>query len=152
MCGADINEQNKELVGWLREAGLAQQCRLLGVREDMPRLTAALDVASSTSSYGEGFPIVLGEAMACGVPCVVTDVGDSASIVDLFGRVVATQNADSLANAWEEILTLSREQRIQLGQAARYRIEQNYSLPVIVKRYENLYRKVVELEGMPLHS
>ena len=59
-----------------QELGLVERIHLLGERLDMPRLTAALDIAVS-SSHAEGFPNVIGEAMACAVPCVVTDVGDS---------------------------------------------------------------------------
>jgi glycosyltransferase involved in cell wall biosynthesis len=143
LCGEGVRGQNQELVGWIQQAGIGARCQLLGVREDMPRLMAALDVATSSSSYGEGFPIVLGEAMACGVPCVVTDVGDSALIVGLTGRVVTVQQPASLAEAWGELLSLSQEQRTRLGQEARYRIERNFSLPMIVRKYENLYKEVL---------
>ncbi len=143
LCGDGISSDNQELVRWIQQAGVSSRCKLLGVREDMPRLMAALDVATSSSSYGEGFPIVLGEAMACGVPCVATDVGDSALIVGATGRVVPAQQPHSLAQAWNEVLGLSQEQRSRLGREARHRIEQNFSLPVIVRRYENLYKELV---------
>ena len=143
LCGDGINQANKELLAWISDAGIEHHCRLLGVRQDMPRLTAALDIASSSSSYGEGFPIVLGEAMACGVPCVVTDVGDSALIVGPTGRVVAAQDVSALATAWEDVLTLSQEKRTRLSQEARLRIERLFSLPTIVRRYENLYKETL---------
>ena len=143
LCGDGIGPENQELARWIQQAGIGHHCKLLGIREDMPRLMAALDVATSSSSYGEGFPIVLGEAMACGVPCVATDVGDSALIVGSTGRVVTAQQPQSLAQAWNELLGLSQEQRSRLGREARQRIEQNFSLPVIVRRYENLYKELV---------
>ncbi len=73
LCGAGMEWNNQRLVTWIDSAGINDQVSLLGQRDDMPRITAALDLACS-SSYGEGFPNAVGEAMACGVPCAVTDV------------------------------------------------------------------------------
>lgn len=115
---------------------------LLGKRQDIPRLTAALDIASS-SSFGEGFPNVIGEAMACAVPCVVTDVGDSALIVGETGKVVPPRNPAALAAAWKGMIEDGREVRKRLGKAARERIEQNFRIEDIAARYEKLYREVV---------
>lgn len=143
LCGDGISSENQELTAWIEQAGIRNRTKLLGVRNDMPRLMAAFDIVTSSSSYGEGFPIVLGEAMACGVPCVATDVGDSALILGATGRVVPAQKPISLASAWSEMLGIGLEQRSGLGQAARRRIEQYFSLPMIVRRYENLYKEVV---------
>ena len=142
LCGEGVHPENQELFGWIQKAGLTDRCRLLGAREDMPRLMAALDVATSSSSYGEGFPIVLGEAMACGVPCVATDVGDSALLIGATGRIVRAQHSRSLAQAWDEVLNLSPQERASLGQQARLRMERNFSLSGIVRRYENFYKEI----------
>jgi glycosyltransferase involved in cell wall biosynthesis len=139
LCGDDITPANRELVEWITASGIRGRCHLLGRREDIPRLTAALDIATTTSAYGEGFPNVVGEAMACGVPCVVTDVGDSALIVQCTGKVVPPRDPAALADAWRALLCLGAEGRIQLGSAARRRVEDNFSLPAVVARYENLY-------------
>ena len=88
---------------------------------------------------GEGFPNVIGEAMACGVPCVVTDVGDSARIVGDTGRVVPAREPKALARACLELLELGRDGRRQLGLAARWRIETFYSLQAVAGQYGRLY-------------
>ena len=140
LCGDGVNWDNQKLAGWIEEAGLRKRFHLLGRREDMPRLTAALDIASS-SSYGEGFPNVIGEAMACGVPCAVTDVGDSAFIVGDTGLVVPPRDPEALAQAWKKLIDMGQEGRQRLGGAARKRILENFNLPDIIARYEALYKE-----------
>jgi glycosyltransferase involved in cell wall biosynthesis len=142
LCGDGIMSENAELFDWIRAAGIGDCCHLLGRREDMPRLTAALDIATTTSAYGEGFPNVVGEAMACAVPCVVTDVGDSALIVDGTGKVVPPRDPCALAEAWRVLIELDLESRVRLGLAARRRIRENFSLPIIVARYQELYAEL----------
>lgn len=144
LCGDGITWENPELAEWIEAAGIQSQCHLLGRREDIPRLTAAVDIATISSSYGEGFPNVIGEAMACGVPCVVTDVGDSAIIVGETGVVVPPKDPQALAAGWSQLLLdMSREERLQLGFAARQRILERYSLGKIVEQYERLYKSLV---------
>ena len=143
LCGDGITLENSLLAGWISSSGLKQNFHLLGRREDIPRVTAALDIACSSSAYGEAFSNVLGEAMACEVPCVVTDVGDSAYIVADTGRVVPPRDPQALANAMIDLLALSAEQRQALGAAARRRVEENFEIHAVVKRYESLYQQVV---------
>jgi glycosyltransferase involved in cell wall biosynthesis len=100
---------------------------------------AALDILSLSSAFGEGFPNAIGEAMACEVPCVVTDVGDSAEIVGDAGLVVPPRNPTAMAEAWETLLAKSPEERRVLGRAARERIARNFSLDVVTRQYEILY-------------
>lgn len=142
LCGDDITWENSHLSEWIDAAGARSYCHLLGRRLDVPRLTAALDVASSSSSYGEAWPLVVGEAMACGVPCVVTDVGDSALIVGDTGRVVPPKNPGALADAWHELLALGANERARLGRAARRRMEERFGLLNAVTKYEELYREL----------
>lgn len=139
LCGTGVTMENPELSLWLREAGILTRCHLLGPREDIPHLTASLDIATS-SSNSEGFPNVIGEAMACGVPCVVTDVGDAALIVGDTGLVVPPGHPGALAQSWLQLIKIEPEKRNSLGQAARRRIEEYYNLPLIVNRYEKLYK------------
>ena len=87
--------------------------------------------------------MVIGEAMACGVPCVATDVGDSALMVGETGRVVPPGDPVALAAAIESVLCLSAEERRALGAAARQRIRTDYALPVIADRYQALYSELI---------
>lgn len=141
-CGAGVDSQNPALQDWLRAAGILDETILLGFRDDMPRILAAVDILTS-ASITEGFSNVIGEAMACGVPCVVTDVGDSASIVGDTGRIVPPRNPEALVSAWSELLELGPKGRRDLGRAARRRIEENFSLPAIAERYERVYQEVL---------
>lgn len=145
LCGEEITKENTQLVGWIEKAGIKAHCHLLGRREDTPRINAALDVATLSSAFGEGFPNVLGEAMACGVPCVTTDVGDSGLIVGETGIVVPPRDPAALANGWMQILKMSAEERRRLGQAARQRVEAKFSLSSVVAQYEQLYCELLEL-------
>lgn len=114
---------------------------LLGERRDMPNLMAATDIAVC-SSLTEGFPNTIGEAMASGVPCVSTDVGDAAVLIGDTGAVVAKADPAALAHKLEEFLDIAPQARAGLGAAARRRIEEKFSLQAIVKRYAALFREL----------
>ena len=142
LSGYEVDWENQILTQLIQELGLANQVSLLGERKDMHRLNAALDIGSLPSAYGEAFSLALGEAMSCGVPCVVTDIGDSAWMVDTTGRVVPPRNPEALANAWKELIDLGTEGRAALGQAARARAIAHFSLDSVVDQYETLYERV----------
>lgn len=144
LCGEGVTWENRKIAEPIEKTGLRQQFHLLGRRDDMPRLTAAMDIASSSSSYGEGFPNVVGEAMSCEVPCVVTDVGDSALIVGDTGYVVPPRDSKALAQTWIKLIEMGHEGRKKLGMAARERIMENFNLENIVDRYETLYKEIVQ--------
>jgi glycosyltransferase involved in cell wall biosynthesis len=142
LCGEGMTWDNSALCVWLRATGHAERFSLLGVRSDMPHVSAALDVLVS-SSVIEGFPNVVGEAMACAVPCVVTNVGESARIVADTGWVVPPSNPALLAAAINEAVRLPPAERAALGQRARQRIIDRYSLARIGERYCECYRAVL---------
>lgn len=123
--------------------GLEERVRLLGERRDVARLLPALDV-SVLASHSEGFPNVIGEAMACGVPVLATDVGDCRDIIDQTGIIVPPGSVDALARGLADLHALGRNGRARLGEAARARIEKMYGLPAIAKRYGDVYRDLVE--------
>jgi glycosyltransferase involved in cell wall biosynthesis len=118
---------------------LAGRVFLLGERTDVPHLTAGLDIACSASAY-EGFSNSIGEAMACAVPCVATDVGDSSYLVGDTGIIVPRRNPKALAHAIHKLIDAGSEKRKALGTAARRRIECEFSLSQISRRYDELYR------------
>jgi glycosyltransferase involved in cell wall biosynthesis len=123
---------------------LQSRVHLLGLREDIPELMAGLDIASSSSAFGEGFSNTIGEAMSCGVPCVVTDVGDSARIIGDTGLVVPPGDPAALADAWLDMINAGKEERKARGEKARSRIVENFELGKIVKRFEKFYQMVTE--------
>jgi glycosyltransferase involved in cell wall biosynthesis len=139
LAGTRIDAANEQLVEWLSAAGIADVTRLLGERSDVPRLTAALDIATCCSAWGESFPNTLGEAAACGVPCVTTDVGDAAAIVGEFGWVVPRRDAGALASAWDAALGCSPQERQRLGHEARARLCANFEIGAVAERYAELY-------------
>ena len=145
-CGMGIIWQNQQLAEWIDQASLRERCHLLGPRADVPRIFAGMDVAASASS-SEAFPVVLGEAMACGIPCVVTDVGDSAMIVGKTGVVVSPGDAEALAGALQMLIAAGPETRRELGAEARRRVQQHFALPTIVERYQAIYEAVAEEAG-----
>jgi glycosyltransferase involved in cell wall biosynthesis len=120
------------------DANLATRIHFLGERMDLPRLTAALDIACSSSAFGEGFPNVVAEAMCSGVPCVVTDVGDSAWLLRDAGRVVPSGRPEALAAALKEVMSLPAPERAALGAAGRQRILNHFALPAVVLQFESL--------------
>jgi glycosyltransferase involved in cell wall biosynthesis len=141
LCGQEVDTTNGVLRAWLARAGIESRSHLLGLRHDVPRITAALDVAT-LSSYGEGFPNAIGEAMACGVPCVVTDVGECAAIVGDTGRVIPPRDPSALAGAWRELLEAGPDSLARLGAAARRRVESEFDIAVVASRYLALYDEV----------
>jgi len=141
LCGAGVTSENDELSSWIEVAGTGGVFHLLGYRPDVARLQASLDISTCCSST-EGFPNVVGEAMACGVPCVVTDVGDSAFIVGDTGEVVPSGDSDALAAAWARMIDAGHEKRRDLGLRARQRIEDQFELAGVVNRYLTLYRSL----------
>ena len=142
LCGERVDGGNAALVAQVVSLGLTQRCHLLGPRRDVPRIDAALDVAAS-SSISEAFPLAVGEAMCCGVPCAVTDVGDCGLIVGPTGRVVPPKDTAALANAWCELLALAPAERSALGLSARRRIQERYSIDAVSERYADLYESVL---------
>ena len=124
-----------------RELGIDERITTPGVRDDVAELLPGFDVVVQSSAWGEAFSLSLGEAMACGVPAVSTDVGDSGWMIGTTGVVVPPRDAAALAAGIAKILTLQPEERRALGQRARERVIENFSLPIYVQRHLDLYHR-----------
>jgi len=138
LCGTNIDESNEKLAAWISEFSLEEKVLLLGERRDMPKVMGALDLLMLSSAYGESFPNVIAEAMSCEIPCVATDVGDSAFIIGDSGLIVPAENPHALGEAAVILLTNNAE-RIKLGKKARIRIQNEFSIETISKEYEKLF-------------
>lgn len=143
LLGRDVSLENPALAGIVPDA-LTERFIFLGERSDVHQLMQTMDILCMSSAWGEAFPNVLGEAMASGVPCVATDVGDSAHIVGDTGRIAPASQPDALAEALLDLLALSATERDELGRAARKRIEARYALPAIVSQYAEMYNQLVQ--------
>ena len=142
LAGQGIHSGQPELANVVRRHGLEGRVHFLGERTDLPRITAALDIAVSPS-WNEGFSNTIGEALACGVPCVATRVGDSEILVGQAGRIVPPGNTAALAEALRSLLALPPLQRIRLGELGRRKMETEFSIGVVAHQYEALYRALV---------
>jgi glycosyltransferase involved in cell wall biosynthesis len=132
VVGDGSDRKRLELLGC--ELGLTESLIWAGARKDMPAVYNALDILCS-SSYGEGFPNVIGEAMACGVPCVVTDVGDAAKIVGNDGIVVPAGDPQALAKGLRTmLLRLHDVKPLRL----RQRIVRHFSIEIMVETTEKI--------------
>ncbi|MBN1267935.1 MAG: glycosyltransferase [Anaerolineales bacterium] len=141
LCGRGMDRNNQELAARIADLGLSEEVLLLGEQGDMPAFYNSLDVFALTS-ISEAFPNVVAEAMACGVPCVVTDVGDAALIVGDSGIVVPPRDTETMAAGWLKLIGFSAAERESLGISARKQIVTRYSMGEMVRRYEELYRVV----------
>lgn len=143
MAGPNVDESNAFLRKLIEDAELANVFHLLGRRDDIISITASLDLASLTS-WSEGFPNVLVEAMACGVPCVSTDCGDAALILGNTGWIVPVGDMEGIAAKWAAFFSLPENDRRLIGENARAKAMDQFELGAVVKRYEAMYLDVVK--------
>lgn len=140
LAGDGMTPDNAALMALIEQHGLREQVLLLGRRNDVPAVMSALDV-HVLSSLAEGFPNVVAEAMASGVACVVTDVGDAARIVGADGWVVPPREAPALAEAIElAVVALGTPAMQQQLEGARERIARQYGLERMVRAYDAVWR------------
>ena len=112
------------------ELGIADKVVFAGHGSDMPAAYSAFDIAAC-ASVGEGFPNMVAEAMACGVPVVATDVGDCAEIVGDTGWILAPRDSAAMARLWCDLASLPAATRAEMGAAARSRIRDRYGVAAL---------------------
>jgi glycosyltransferase involved in cell wall biosynthesis len=142
LVGPGLTPQNPVIASYFGLPTLAGRIHAVGEQNDATRWINAMDVFA-LSSWSDAFPNVVGEAMACGVPCAVTDVGDVARLVGDTACIVPPRDPRRLAEGIDELLSMPVAERRMLGVRARQRIEHCFSLDVIVERYQELYREVL---------
>lgn len=143
MAGSYVERNNPELMKNINELGISGNVHLFGEQNKVQRLMAALDIVTLSSYTTEAFPNVIGEAMACGVPCVATDVGDTALIIGDTGIIVPPRNPEELSSSWNKMIEYGFKKRVLLGELARKRIEDLFSIQKIAGTYECLYNNVL---------
>lgn len=133
-CGNELTNENPLLNQWIKNEGVSDNCHLLGKIHDTYEIYNAFDISCLTSSYGEAFPNVIAESMACGIPCVGTDVGDTRMIIGDQGITVPPKNPQVLAQAWKDLLTKQKDPK-----TIRQRILDNFTLASSKEAYRRLY-------------
>jgi glycosyltransferase involved in cell wall biosynthesis len=124
------------------ELGISGNISWLGEQAEMPSVYNGLDILVS-SSTSEGFSNAIGEAMACGIPCVVTDVGDSSDIVGEAGYVVMPGDVGALCHGISQMLDLDQDARSSLGHLARVRVISHYTVGLMVEKSHQALRSLV---------
>ena len=144
LVGLNIDKNNKNLVSEIKKLKLNKHVKLLGQKRNISQVMNGLDIYIQSSSNGEGFPNVVAEAMACGTPCVVTDVGDAAFIVGKTGLVVNPKDPKRLAKSIENtIYEISSKNWMKKCNQARLRIKNNFDITKMIKSYNEVWLKTL---------
>lgn len=142
LIGRGMDTDNAELGALVDKLGLRDRLVLAGPSDDVPAAMNGLDL-HVLSSCAEGFPNVVAEAMACGIYCVVTDVGDAAYIVGDAGVVVPPEQPEALARGIETALReVAARGRERAGEAGRARVLENFDIARMVQSYIAVWRRI----------
>lgn len=143
LAGQGVTRRNDKIMEMVERYDLSGAIQLLGKQSDMPAFMNACDIFTVSSRWGEAFPNVLGEAMACGTLCVTTDVGDAGRILGDVGQVVPPGNPNLLCAAWMKMLDLEDALRNRQTRAARERILDRFRLSDVAAMYSDLYSRLM---------
>lgn len=143
LVGEGASGDNPPLLASIERLGLRPHVRLCGKRADIAELNSAFDIAT-LSSRGEAFPNAVAEAMACGTPCVATDVGDASLIIGETGVVVPPRDAAALSQGWARLADMPPSERQALGSRARERIVECFARQAIARRFVELYQELID--------
>ena len=140
LVGFNIDKKNKILSKLIKELDLNNEIILLGSQNNINKIMKKIDIHILSSAYGEAFPNVVAEAMACGTPCVVTDVGDSSIIVGKTGWIVKCRDSKLLAyNIMKAIEKSKSKDWNYQCQAARDRIVNKFTIKQMIECYEKVW-------------
>lgn len=143
LVGSNVNRSNIDLISKIKKFRLHNHVKLLGRNDDISRVMNGFDVHILSSSYGEGFPNVIAESMACGTPCITTDVGDAAFIVGKTGWVVPPKNEVKLSLAIEKALNeIGTTDWVKRSKKARQFIQKKFSINKMLKSYNRVWISV----------
>ena len=141
IAGENTGQENPALNDFYEQLP-PNQVISLGIRHDVPNIMKCLDLLCLTSSWGEGFPNVIGEAMSSGVPCISTDVGDSALVIGDTGWVIQPGDAEALRSAIKLAIGESKASHQNRSLSSSQRILDNYQLKAVVQRYFEIYSTI----------
>lgn len=142
LAGEGVDEHNPAIRALISSHGLEDAVSVLGARSDVPQLLSAMDIYTSCS-YGEALPAAVAEAMSCAIPCVATDVGDSARLLGDTGTLFKPGDINGLVCSWQALIEMGEVSRRALGGRSRSRIEERFSAEAAAKRYALEYRNLV---------
>lgn len=142
LVGSNIKKKNKILFNEIKKLKLEKNVKLLGQKNNIPEVMNGIDI-NILSSKSEGFPSVIVEAMACGTPCIATDVGDSALIIDKTGWIVPPEDSIKLAKAIERALSeIGKHNWKKRCDQARLRIKDNFGISKMIKSYNVIWSNI----------
>ena len=141
IVGSGASLENPEVKALFEQYQLdAEKVHLLDQISDMPAFYQSVDAFLMTS-ITEGFPNVLVEAMASGLPCISTDVGDAQYIVQELGEIVPPRNSAVLVQATLNYVQQSNDEKLQLKQAVRERVEAHFSIEKVSQQYMQVWEQ-----------
>lgn len=152
LVGTDLDAPGNVAADAARATLPADRLTISGERLDVAEWLPGVDMVALSSAWGEGFPNILGEAMACGVPCVTTDVGDSAWVVGNAGMAVPPGNTPALATAIADLAAMPAETRHAVGSRGRARVTEHFEIDKIVKTYRDLWSTVLDAAYPPIKA
>jgi glycosyltransferase involved in cell wall biosynthesis len=141
LAGRGVDFENPDLASLIPD-GAKSHFRIVGEEKDVPSLLRGGDIYTS-SSVAEAFSNSIGEAMCCALPCVVTDVGNSASLVADSRWVVPTGTPKALVEKWKNLIQMPKDQRLELGLKNRERMKLHYSVERVAEVYKDFYSKLM---------